>query len=65
MLNLKEIRLEKEISLDKLSAMSGIAKSTISELENGKHKASIDSICKLCRALKVTPSDLIKREYWG
>lgn len=64
LLNLREIRQEKHITQKQLSTQSGIAQSYICELENGKYDCSISTLCTLCKALKVTPNDLIKKEYW-
>lgn len=64
MLNLREIRQQKGVTQRQLSEKCGIAQSYISELEKGKYDCSITTLCALTRALKVTPGELIKEEYW-
>lgn len=63
-IRLREIREKKRITQKQLSELSGISQSSISEFEKGKHECTTTSICKLCRALSVTPNDFIKEEYW-
>lgn len=63
--NLKMLRNEKELSIKQLSLRSGIARGYLSEIESGKYKnPSLDVICKLCKALEVSPNELIPEEYW-
>lgn len=65
MLNLKEIRKEKNITQKELSKKSGVAQSYICELENGKYDCSVSTLCTLAKSLGVTPNDLLKKEYWS
>lgn len=59
--NVKEIRKKKGISQWKLSEMSGIARATISQLENGKEiDVRISTLIALSRALNCAPSKLFK-----
>lgn len=63
--NLKKYRLLNHMSQLELSNISGISRNYISEVENGKYNnISIIYICKWCKALKITPNDLIPEEYW-
>lgn len=64
MLKLKEMRIRKNITQSELSILSGVSRSYISELENNDHTATVYIICKLCKALKITPNELIKEEYY-
>lgn len=58
--NLKEIRINKGLSQEELSKMSGIGRSTISEIENDRHSnTTIYVLCSLCKVLEITPNDLI------
>lgn len=57
--NIKEIRKKKGISQWKLAEMSGIARATISQLENGKEiDVRISTLIALSRALNCAPSKL-------
>lgn len=59
--NIKEIRKKKGISQWKLAEMSGIARATISKLENGKEiDVRISTLIALSRALNCAPSKLFK-----
>ena len=66
-LNLKLIRKSKKISQLQLSKRSGISRSYICELENDLYiNPGLDVVCKLCRALDVTPNELIcEKNYRG
>lgn len=64
-LNTKEVRKKKRLSLSQLSYKSGIARGYLSELENGKYEnPGLQLICSLCRTLKVTPNELINENLW-
>ena len=59
--NIKILREKKGLSKKKLSELSGVSVSYISELENlKKNSPSIDIIDKLANALDVTKGDLLK-----
>lgn len=63
--NLKHIMEEKNISSYELSNLCLITKGYISKLTNHKGKnPTLSIICKLCKALNVTPNDLIPRSMW-
>lgn len=58
--NLKRYRLLCKISQRKLSELSGISRNYISEVESGVYNnVSVFYICNFCKALKITPNDLI------
>lgn len=62
---IKMLRRIKNISQSKLSEVTGISRSYISEMENGKYEnISINILCDLCRGLEVTPNDLIPEEMY-
>lgn len=64
-LNTKEMRRKRRLSLSQLSYKSGIARGYLSELENGKYdNPGLKHICNLCRTLKVTPNELINEQLW-
>ena len=53
----KEIRIHKEMSLGELEYISGISKSTLSQLENGKLMLSFDKLDQALDAMYVTLQD--------
>lgn len=58
--NLKRIRLKRNLSMDKLAKLTGVSKSYIASLENGRRKnPTIDIIDKISKALNVTRDELI------
>ena len=52
---LREIRLEKGITLSQLSAMTGIAQPNLSRIEGGKVDARYSTLARIARALGVKP----------
>jgi transcriptional regulator with XRE-family HTH domain len=56
---LQEVRKKQGISLSKLSKISGISASYLSELEKGKYEATESKIIRLSLALGITPNDLL------
>ena len=55
-----EIRWQRGISQMELSKLSGVSHGYISELENNLKPPTIDTICKLAKALDCKIEDLIK-----
>lgn len=49
---LRALRVERECSLSELARRSGVGKGTISELENGRRGARLDTLFALTRALE-------------
>lgn len=64
MLNLKYYRLKRGLNISELSRMSGVSRPFISQIESKKHIPRVDVVCKLCKALDITPDELIKEEYY-
>lgn len=58
-MNLKNIRKEKNLTLTKLSKISSISVSYLSELEKGKYEATESKIIRLSLALGVAPNELL------
>lgn len=58
-MRLRQIRKSKNISLKKLSDISSISKSYLSELERSKYEATESKIIRLSLALGTTPNDLL------
>jgi len=59
---LRELRVEKALSLRALKERSGVAYDTINKLELGHRPARLATIRKLAEALGVEPKDLMKGE---
>lgn len=55
----RNLRLERNLSQEKLSELSGLDRSYVSEIERGEKTASIRTIVKLAGGLGVLPSNLI------
>ena len=59
---LRQLRTERALSQEDLERMTGIAASTISNLERGKRSAQHRTLRRLAEALGVEPRVLIKGE---
>ena len=59
---LRQLRVEKALSLRALGERSGVAFDAINKLENGKRPARLVTIRKLADALSVEPKELMKGE---
>lgn len=58
---LVKTRKEKGISHEKLTELSGLSRTAISYIESRKSTPSIITCMKLCKALDVRLSDLLKK----
>jgi transcriptional regulator with XRE-family HTH domain len=56
---LRAIRAQREITLMELSARTGISKSTLSRLENGQRRPSLELLLPLAHAYRVPLDDLV------
>jgi transcriptional regulator with XRE-family HTH domain len=59
---LRQLRVERALSLRALDERSGVAFATINNLENGNRPARLVTIRKLAEALGVEPKELMKGE---
>ena len=59
---LRQLRVERALSLRALGERSGVAFATINNLENGRRPARLVTIRKLAEALDVKPKELMKGE---
>ena len=57
--NLKRIREKRNLSLDKLSELTGVSKSMIRQIEKGKSSPTISTIWKIANGLKISFSSLL------
>ena len=55
---IKKERLEKGISIDELSRLSGVSKGHLSRLERGERVPSITTLCKIAIGLNIKPEKL-------
>src|SRR4051812_49762160 len=56
---LRQIRAQRGITLVELSGRTGISKSTLSRLENGKRRPSLELLLPLAQAYRVPLDDLV------
>jgi transcriptional regulator with XRE-family HTH domain len=57
------LRTEKKVSIRKLSDLTGLSKSTLSDIENNKSKKpTVDTIERVARALEIPISELFDEE---
>jgi XRE family transcriptional regulator, regulator of sulfur utilization len=59
---LRELRVQRALSLRALGERSGVTFATINNLENGNRPARLATIRKLADALGVEPKELMKGE---
>lgn len=62
-INVKEYREKKDYTLRQLARISGVAKSTISKVENGRCSPSINTLEKIAIGLSVRITDLFESDY--
>ncbi len=55
---IQEERKAKKISQEKLSKITGLDRTFISLIENGKRNPTLSTILKISTALEISPSDL-------
>lgn len=53
-----EVRTEKNLTLEQLATLSGISKTTINDIENGKKDTTVTTLCKLAKTLNIEPEKL-------
>jgi transcriptional regulator with XRE-family HTH domain len=56
-------RHEKNITLKQLQDLTGINKTMLNDIENGKRSPTLDQLEKIAIALNVRITDLFKSEY--
>lgn len=60
---LSQIMYERKLSVRQVSILTGLSKSTISRIMNGKVSPSADTLELLAKGLKVRIFDLIESDY--
>jgi len=58
--NLKKIRMKKSISQGDIARSLNVARSFVSDIENGKRNPTLATITKLAKAIDVSTSELLK-----
>jgi XRE family transcriptional regulator, regulator of sulfur utilization len=58
--NLKRIREQKRLSLDKLAELTGVSKSMLGQIERGESSPTIATVWKIANGLKVSFTTLLK-----
>jgi transcriptional regulator with XRE-family HTH domain len=56
---IRENRKAKGLSQEKLAALAGVHRTYIGMIERGEKNLTIKSLCRVCRALKVAPSEIV------
>lgn len=56
---IRELRLDRKLSQEKLAELADLHRNYVGVLERGIQSASLDAICKLAAALRVRPADLL------
>ncbi|WP_018704083.1 helix-turn-helix domain-containing protein [Anaeromusa acidaminophila] len=57
--NLAKLRLQKRLSLDKLSELSGVSKAMLSQIERGESNPTVNTLWKIATGLRVSFNDLL------
>jgi XRE family transcriptional regulator, regulator of sulfur utilization len=57
--NLKKIREEKRLSLDKLAELTGVSKSMLGQIERGESSPTVATVWKISNGLKVSFTSLL------
>lgn len=63
--NLKRLRTERHLTLGQLSALSGISKAMLSEMEKGSGNPTVNTIWKIANGLKVPYTRLLEADECG
>jgi XRE family transcriptional regulator, regulator of sulfur utilization len=58
--NLKKLREEKKLSLDKLAELTGVSKSMLGQIERGGSSPTIATVWKIANGLKVSFTSLLE-----
>ena len=59
-IEVKKVRLEKKMTLERLAQLSGISKGHLSKIERGEREPKISTLIQIAYALKVDIKELYK-----
>ena len=59
MTKIKEIRIKKNLSQSELARLSGMDRSNLNKIENGKKQPTLQTLNKIAGALKVSVKSLL------
>lgn len=62
-IKLWEIRTAKSLKLEAVAAITGVSKSTLNNIENGKTSPTLANLEKIAKGLDCRISDLYESEY--
>ena len=60
-MNLKRIREEKKLSLDKVAQMTGVSKSMLGQIERGESNPTVTTVWKIANGLKISFTSLLNQ----
>lgn len=58
----RQLRLQQKLTQEQLAERAGISTSFLGHIERGSRKLSLDSFCRIARALDCTANDLLPME---
>ena len=58
---LRKARTKAKLTQEQLAAKAGLTREYVSILENNRRSPTVDTLFALCKALRVKPSNLIRR----
>ncbi len=58
-----EFRTEKNLTLHELAALSGVSKTTLNDIENGKLSPTLNQLEAIAMAMDIRITDLFESEY--
>ena len=61
--NLKEIREQRNLSLDQLAELTGVSKSMLRQIETGRSSPTIATIWKIANGLRLSFTTLVSKRY--
>lgn len=64
MIKLEQYRKANSLSIRKLSLMTGISRTYLTQLESGEKVPTLTIVCVLCKIFKCTPNDFILEIYY-
>lgn len=57
--NIKQYRTQNRLTQEKLASITGLSIQYVGNIERGNTTASLETIMKICLALKITPNQLL------